>query len=139
MWRLWMMTGAVSQRRCGRSGTKSFGLAAARRSRRSLPAPPRNAEERRLLWKLPNLSPTNHSKGQRSPPSPVGSALSASLQESGCVEDNVLIAESHVSVLIKTTGTSSAGRMDNAEFGSMALGPPRASGFVRFFKSPGPY
>lgn len=24
----------------------------------------RNAEERRLLWKLPNLSPTNHSKGQ---------------------------------------------------------------------------
>ena len=24
---------------------------------------PRNAEERRLLWKLPNLSPTNHSKG----------------------------------------------------------------------------
>lgn len=26
----------------------------------------RNAEEQRLRWKLPNLSPTNHSKGQNS-------------------------------------------------------------------------
>lgn len=38
----------------------------------------------------------------------VGSTLLAWSQESGRVKDKLLIAKSHVSLLVKTTGTSSA-------------------------------
>lgn len=58
----------------------------------------------------------------------------APFQESGRVKDKVLIAESCVSLLIKTAGASSR-RMDNEEFGEWPSGLRILLVFVGVFKS----
>lgn len=84
-------------------------------------------ERRGATAALEAAQPLPDQSQQRSEVTAVGSALLA--QESGRVKDKLLLAKSHVSLLVKTTGTSSARRADNEEFGEWHSGAPQSSWF----------